>query len=54
MLSYYIPVKKPLVPGAEAHICNVSYLGGRNPEDHNLRPAQAKISEAPISTNKQV
>jgi hypothetical protein len=25
-----------------AHICNPSYLGGRDQEDHSLRPVQAK------------
>jgi hypothetical protein len=29
--------------GAMAHTCNLSYLEGRNQEDHGLRPAQAKI-----------
>jgi hypothetical protein len=25
-----------------AHTCNSSYSGGRDPEDHGSRPAQAK------------
>jgi hypothetical protein len=29
-------------PGAVAHICNLSNLGGRNKENHDLRPAQEK------------
>jgi hypothetical protein len=28
--------------GAGVHVCNSSYLGGRDQEDHVLRPAQAK------------
>jgi hypothetical protein len=38
-----------------AHACNPSYSGGRNQEDHGLKPAQANSSQAPISkpiTNK--
>jgi hypothetical protein len=29
-------------PGTVAHICNPSYSGGRNGENHDPRPAQAK------------
>jgi hypothetical protein len=33
-----------------SHSCNPSYAGGRDGEDHNLRTAQAKKSQDPIST----
>jgi hypothetical protein len=29
-------------PGTVVHAYNVSYLGGRDQEDHSLRPAWAK------------
>jgi hypothetical protein len=32
-----------------AHICNPSYLGGRDQEGHGLKPAQANSSRDPIS-----
>jgi hypothetical protein len=32
-----------------AHNCNLSYLGGRDLEDHHSRTAQAKVNETPIS-----
>jgi hypothetical protein len=32
-----------------AHTCNPSYSGGRNQEDHGLKPAQANSSRDPIS-----
>jgi hypothetical protein len=35
-----------------AHPCNPNYSGGRDPEDCNSRPAQAKCSQNPILTNK--
>jgi hypothetical protein len=31
-----------------AHACNSTYLGGRDQEDHSLRPPQAKSSQDPI------
>jgi hypothetical protein len=34
-----------------AHACNPSYSGGRDWEDGHSRPAQAKSSRDPISTN---
>jgi hypothetical protein len=39
-------------PGAVAPACNPSYSGGKDLEDGGLRPAQAKSSWDPISTNK--
>jgi hypothetical protein len=33
------------------HTCNPSYSGGRDGEDHGLRPVRAKSSQDPISTN---
>jgi hypothetical protein len=32
-----------------AHTCNPSYSGGRDQEDHNLKPGQANSSQDPIS-----
>jgi hypothetical protein len=32
-----------------AHICNPSYSGGRDQEDCGSKPAQANISQDPIS-----
>jgi hypothetical protein len=32
-----------------AHTCNPSYSGGRDQEDHSLRPALANSSQDPIS-----
>jgi hypothetical protein len=37
-----------------AHTCNLSYLGGRNQEDHSSRPVWANSSQDPISTNKKL
>jgi hypothetical protein len=34
--------------------CNPGYLGGRDLENCGLRPAQAKSSQNPISTNKKL
>jgi hypothetical protein len=34
-----------------AYTCNPSYSGGRDQEDHSLRPAQANSSKDPISKN---
>jgi hypothetical protein len=39
-----------------AHVCNPSYLGGRNKEDRGSKPAQENSSQDPIlkkSTTKQ-
>jgi hypothetical protein len=36
-----------------AHTCNPSYQGGGDQEDHGSRPAWAKSSQDPISTNKK-
>jgi hypothetical protein len=36
-------------PGTVAHTCNLSFLGGCNQEDGNLRPAWANSSWDPIS-----
>jgi hypothetical protein len=41
-------------PVQVAHICNPSYLGGRDQEDHSLRSALAKSSQDPISTNSGI
>jgi hypothetical protein len=41
-------------PGAVGHAYNPSYQGGRNQEDLNLRPAQAKSLQDAISTNKNL
>jgi hypothetical protein len=38
-------------PGAHAY--NPSYSGGRNQEDHDLKPAQANSSQDPISKKKK-
>jgi hypothetical protein len=37
--------------GMVVHICNLSYLGGRDQEEWGLRPALAKSSWDPISTS---
>jgi hypothetical protein len=34
-----------------AHTCNPSNSGGRDQEDHGLKPAQANHSRDPISKN---
>jgi hypothetical protein len=36
-----------------AHAYNPSYLGGRDWQDHGLRPVRAKSSQDPISTDSQ-
>jgi hypothetical protein len=36
-----------------AHACNPSYSGGKDQEDHSLRPAQANCSRDPHLQNKQ-
>jgi hypothetical protein len=36
-------------PGEVAHACNHSYLGGRDQEDHSLKPSQTNNSQDPIS-----
>jgi hypothetical protein len=38
--------------GMVAHICNLTYSGGRAKKDWGLRPAQAKSSRDPVSTDK--
>jgi hypothetical protein len=38
-------------PDVAAHTYNPSYLGGRDQEDQGLKPAQAKSSMEPISSN---
>jgi hypothetical protein len=45
--------KKKKTLGVVAHACNPSYSTGRDQKDYSLRPAQAKISWDPISTNGQ-
>jgi hypothetical protein len=34
-----------------AHICNPSYSGGRNEEDHSTKPAMTNSFQGPISKN---
>jgi hypothetical protein len=34
-----------------AHACNPSYSGGRDQEDHGLKPVQANSSQDPILKN---
>jgi hypothetical protein len=49
-------IQKPLAevtergekPGPVAHACNPSYSGGRDQEDHSLKPAQASSSRDPV------
>jgi hypothetical protein len=36
-----------------AHACNPSYSGGRDQEDHGLKPAQANSPQEPISNSSQ-
>jgi hypothetical protein len=36
------------------HICNPSYSGGRDQEDHDLRLPRQKVLENPISANEKV
>jgi hypothetical protein len=38
-----------LLLGNVAHICNPSYSGGRDPEDHSLKAAGANSLQDPIS-----
>jgi hypothetical protein len=38
-------------PGAVAQAYNLSYSGSRNQKNHSLKPARAKSSQDPISTN---
>jgi hypothetical protein len=38
-------------PGTVVHACNSSLSGSGAREDHGLKPAQAKVSKASISTN---
>jgi hypothetical protein len=35
-----------------AHACNPSYLGGRDQEDHGLKPAPGKIVRETLSQKK--
>jgi hypothetical protein len=35
------------------HTCNPSYSGGRDQEDHRLKPAQANNSQDPYLKNTQ-
>jgi hypothetical protein len=37
--------------GAGAHACNPSYSGGRNQEDHSLKPTQENSLQDGISKN---
>jgi hypothetical protein len=36
-----------------AHSCNSSYSGGKDQEDHSLKPAQGNSSQDPISKKKR-
>jgi hypothetical protein len=54
--SYDLDFPIPLVPTPSdifqspvAHACNPSYLGGRDQEDHSLKPAWANSSQDPVS-----
>jgi hypothetical protein len=38
-----------MVPGTYGHACNPSYSGGREQEDHGLKPTWANSSQDPIS-----
>jgi hypothetical protein len=38
-------------PGMVMHVCNPSYLGGRDQEDHVLRPAVGKSYQGSMSTD---
>jgi hypothetical protein len=42
LVRYQVPV---------AHVCNPSYSGGRDQEDHGFKPAQANSSQDPILKN---
>jgi hypothetical protein len=44
-------IKITLRPGMVAHICNPSYLKGRDWEDHKFRPTLAPDWLSSISTN---
>jgi hypothetical protein len=41
-------------PGMAAYTCNPRYLGGRDGENHSLKPARVKSLQNPISTNKKL
>jgi hypothetical protein len=43
-------VKKTPVPGVSVHVCNPSYLGGRDVRIMSSRPAQSKV--VGLSPNK--
>jgi hypothetical protein len=49
--GYWIKMKAR--PVQVTYSCNPSYLGGRDQEDHGLRPAQANSSQDPILKNTQ-
>jgi hypothetical protein len=46
-----VPQKRNGNQALVAHTCNPSYLGGRDQEDHGLRPARAKKKKT--TKNKQ-
>jgi hypothetical protein len=56
-LTYSIPPVNPCDnfktwQGPVVHACNPSYSGGRDQENHGLKPAQANSSRDPILNTK--
>jgi hypothetical protein len=43
--------KEKCKPGGVAHVCNLSYSGGRDQKDHRSKPAWVNSSRDPISKN---
>jgi hypothetical protein len=51
-MFFFVPFKTHVLePAPVAHACNPSYSGGRQQEDHVLRPAWANSLGNPISKN---
>jgi hypothetical protein len=51
MVNSYVPSKPQLKLGTVAQVCNPSYQGSRDEEDHSLKTTRAKRTQDPISTH---
>jgi hypothetical protein len=54
LITIVIKIKAKFRLGAMAYTCNPSYLGGRNQENQDLRPAWAKVVETTFQPTRQV
>jgi hypothetical protein len=51
LLTIFFVNKDMKKPDGVAHVCNPSFLVGKDQEDHGSKPAQANSSQGSLSTN---